>query len=147
LIEILSDKNFQFRIYLFDLGVEGAVEVPATEPVPAENEPDAANEVAPAEPAAEEEEKPKRIALESEEGVQWVAASGGQVPEGALKGGEDNGNALFVARAEHEEAVIPGKLLADHGVAYIPWGGEEHGKESYEVYEQPSLLLLLVSLR
>jgi hypothetical protein len=95
-------------------------------------EPDASNEVAPEEAPAGDTAS-KAVAPPSEEGVQWVAASAGTVPEGALKGGEDNGNVLYVARAEHEEAVIPGKLLADHGVAYIPWGGEEHSKEAYEV--------------
>lgn len=78
------------------------------------------------------EDRPKRD-LPLVEGVTWVSASGGTVPEGALVGGEDNGNPLYVARAEHNDAVIPGKLLADHAVCYIAWGGEEHNKDTYEV--------------
>lgn len=68
------------------------------------------------------------------EGVSWVVATGGEVPEGALAGGEDSGSAVYVARADHEGAVIPGKLVQGHSSAYIPWGGEEHPKEAYEVF-------------
>jgi hypothetical protein len=63
----------------------------------------------------------------------WVAASGGEIPEGALVGGNDGGSPVYVARASHEDIVIPGKLVAGHGVAYVPYGGEEHSKDSYEV--------------
>ncbi|XP_046753362.1 uncharacterized protein LOC124416394 isoform X1 [Diprion similis] len=62
----------------------------------------------------------------------WVDASGGIVPPGALAGGQD-GEPLFVARARHEGALIPGKLKASHCVCYIPWGGGEHGKPEYQV--------------
>lgn len=108
-------------------GVEGTAE--AAEP---ETAPPAEVEAAVEESNEVDSEKVKRD-VPATEGVSWVAASGGTVPEGALVGGEDNGNPLYVARAVHEDATIPGKLLADHGVAYIPWGGEEHGKENYEV--------------
>lgn len=118
------------------IGVEGGDTEPAPEEVPAadpaENEADApaAEETAEAPAEGEPAEKP---AVPSIEGATWVAAADGTLPEGALKGGEDNGNDLYVARAEHEGATIPGKLLADHGVCYIPWGCEEHAKASYEV--------------
>jgi len=103
-------------------GVEGAVVEETAPPAPAAEE---RNEV-------DSEDREKRD-VPAVEGVKWVSASGGEVPEGALVGGEDNGNPLYIARAEHSDAIIPGKLLAEHGVAYIPWGGEEHAKESYEV--------------
>jgi len=106
-------------------GVEGKVAEGETEITPAPPAEETNNEV-------DSEEREKRDVPE-QEGVKWVAASGGEVPEGALVGGEDNGNALYVSRAEHSGATIPGKLLGDHGVSYIPWGGEEHAKESYEV--------------
>ncbi|XP_021943322.1 uncharacterized protein LOC110841586 [Folsomia candida] len=76
------------------------------------------------------EERPKR---DLPEGVQWVDGSAGSVPEGAFAGGEDGGSPLYVARAEHEGATIPGKLLAEHGVAYVPWGGAENAKDNYQV--------------
>lgn len=62
----------------------------------------------------------------------WVAASNGEVPPGAISGGQD-GEELYVARARHENALIPGKLVPSHGVAYVPWSGGEHPHESYEV--------------
>lgn len=118
-------------------GVEGTAaepEAPAADPAENEVEAPAPEETAEA-PA--EGEQPEKLAVPTIEGVTWVAASDGALPEGALKGGEDNGNDLYVARAEHEGATIPGKLLADHGVCYIPWGCEEHGKNSYEVLVIP----------
>lgn len=66
--------------------------------------------------------------------VQWVHASNGQIPPNALPGGFDASNEqLYVARAEHNGALIPGKLVPSHGVVYIPWGGVENPKENYEV--------------
>lgn len=62
----------------------------------------------------------------------WVPASGGQVPVAAVQGGQD-GEPQFVARARHEGALIPGKLVPSHGVTYVAWGGGEHGKGEYEV--------------
>lgn len=64
----------------------------------------------------------------------WVDASGGQVPPGAVVGGQDcSGEPLYVARAQHEGATLPGKLVPSHGCAYVPWGGLEHGKPQYQV--------------
>ncbi|KAG7310972.1 hypothetical protein JYU34_003823 [Plutella xylostella] len=64
----------------------------------------------------------------------WADAAGGQVPPGAVVGGQDcSGEPLYVARAPHEGAIIPGKLVGSHGCAYIPWGGAEHGKSEYQV--------------
>lgn len=62
----------------------------------------------------------------------WVPSSGGQVPVSAVAGGQD-GETLYVARARHEGALIPGKLVPSHGVTYIAWGGGEHGKAEYDV--------------
>lgn len=62
----------------------------------------------------------------------WCDASGGMVPPGAVEGGND-GEPLFVGRAQHEGALIPGKVKPGHSVCYIAWGGEEHGKTDYQV--------------
>lgn len=62
----------------------------------------------------------------------WVAGQGSQLPPGAVAGGQD-GEELFVGRASHEGALIPGKIVGSHGVCYIAWGGQEHGKTDYEV--------------
>ncbi|XP_050422531.1 C3 and PZP-like alpha-2-macroglobulin domain-containing protein 8 isoform X4 [Adelges cooleyi] len=66
--------------------------------------------------------------------VQWVRASNGQIPPNALPGGFDtNKEQLYIARAEHNGALIPGKLVPSHGVTYVAWGGVENPKENYEV--------------
>ncbi|RVE54471.1 hypothetical protein evm_000956 [Chilo suppressalis] len=65
---------------------------------------------------------------------QWVDAANGQLPPGAVPGGQDcNGEPIFVARAQHEGATIPGKLVQSHGCAFVPWGGLEHSKPQYQV--------------
>ncbi len=70
---------------------------------------------------------------EAVEGVSWVPAAGGELPDGAFVGGFDSGFDLYVARANHEGEIIPGKFIPAHGVAYVPWGGVEKAKEQYEV--------------
>ncbi|XP_032681076.1 uncharacterized protein LOC116848753 isoform X1 [Odontomachus brunneus] len=62
----------------------------------------------------------------------WCDASGGMVPPGAVEGGND-GETLFVGRARHEGALIPGKVKPGHCVCYVAWGGAEHGKTDYQV--------------
>lgn len=62
----------------------------------------------------------------------WCDASGGTIPPGALEGGND-GEPLFVGRASHEGALIPGKVKPSHAVCYVAWGGAEHGKPEYQV--------------
>ncbi|XP_077300117.1 uncharacterized protein LOC143920947 isoform X3 [Arctopsyche grandis] len=62
----------------------------------------------------------------------WVAGQGTQIPPGAIVGGQD-GEELYIGRASHEGALIPGKIVGSHGVCYIAWGGQEHGKADYEV--------------
>jgi hypothetical protein len=63
----------------------------------------------------------------------WMAASGSDFPEGAFQGGHDNGEPIYVGRANHEGALIPGKAMKSHGVCYVAWGGGEHGKDTFEV--------------
>ncbi|GLG97807.1 uncharacterized protein GBIM_04492 [Gryllus bimaculatus] len=55
-----------------------------------------------------------------------------EVPPEAVPGGFD-GEQLYVGRAQHEGALIPGKVVPSHGVCYVAWGGAEHGKEEYQV--------------
>ncbi|XP_066255951.1 uncharacterized protein [Euwallacea similis] len=63
----------------------------------------------------------------------WVAASSGQVPPSAFAGGEDNGEPIYVVRANFNGGLIPGKLLSSHGQAYVAWGGTENPVQEYEV--------------
>ncbi|XP_026474975.1 uncharacterized protein LOC113378634 isoform X1 [Ctenocephalides felis] len=63
----------------------------------------------------------------------WVDASNGEVPPNALSGGKDGDEELFVGRARHEGALLPGKIVPSHGVCYVAWGGGEHGVQEYQV--------------
>lgn len=64
----------------------------------------------------------------------WVAASGGNVPPRAFVGGEDNGGEyLYVVRCNFQGGLVPGKLVASHGTAYVAWGGNENAVSDYEV--------------
>ena len=65
--------------------------------------------------------------------VCWVHAFNGDVPSKAFPGGEDNGAPIYVARAHFQGGIIPGKLVAGHGTAYVPWGGVENPTNEYEI--------------
>ncbi|CAH0395524.1 unnamed protein product [Bemisia tabaci] len=62
----------------------------------------------------------------------WVPASNGAIPPNAVKGGFDKIE-LYVGRAHHDGALIPGKIVPSHGMCYIAWRGVEHGKPDYDV--------------
>lgn len=52
--------------------------------------------------------------------VQWVPASGGQVPDGALPSGEtEEGEPLFVGRTSHEGTMTLGKVYCYMHFLYI----------------------------
>lgn len=38
-----------------------------------------------------------------------------------------------MGRAFHEGDQLPAKVVPSHGVAYVPYGGQEHPKNQYEV--------------
>ncbi|XP_055600612.1 uncharacterized protein LOC129749614 isoform X1 [Uranotaenia lowii] len=84
------------------------------------------NESAPSAPAA---------ALVSGGAACWVPAANGEIPPGAVVGGSDGGSdePIYIGRAQHEGAIIPGKVVASHGVCYVAWGGAENPKAEYEV--------------
>lgn len=63
----------------------------------------------------------------------WVPSSNGQVPSSSFAGGEDNGEPVFVIRAQFSGGLVPGKLIESHRQAYIPWGGSENPVQQYEV--------------
>lgn len=43
--------------------------------------------------------------------LKWVAASNGQVPQGAFRGGYEKNRPLYVCRAAHNEGLHPGKVV------------------------------------
>lgn len=64
----------------------------------------------------------------------WIPSGNGNVPPNAVVAGADvGGELIYVARAAHEGALLPGKLVPSHGAAYVAWGGRENPKDSYEV--------------
>lgn len=64
----------------------------------------------------------------------WEHASDGQIPDGALKLGEEaNGDPLFAARASYQDGVHIGKVRLDFRGANIPYGGKEVAVNPYEV--------------
>ncbi|KAI5639723.1 farnesoic acid 0-methyl transferase domain-containing protein [Phthorimaea operculella] len=64
----------------------------------------------------------------------WVEVKDGYFPAGAVVGGKDtSGEQIFVARARHQNDLIPGMLLLSHNKAYVPWNGKAHTKSQYEV--------------
>lgn len=66
--------------------------------------------------------------------LEWVAAAEGQLPNGALQGGqESDGEKLYIGRAQHEVAIVVGKVHPRHGVAYLPYVGKEVKVPTYDV--------------
>ncbi|XP_033176390.1 uncharacterized protein LOC100741859 isoform X1 [Bombus impatiens] len=64
----------------------------------------------------------------------WCEATGGVIPPGAVEGGKDiGGEPLYVGRAYHEGALLPGKVKPGDSVCYVAWGGDEHGKTDFQV--------------
>ncbi|XP_023341960.1 uncharacterized protein LOC111711763 isoform X2 [Eurytemora carolleeae] len=71
-------------------------------------------------------------------GGKWVRTSGDDIPPRAMEAGHDNeGRPLYVGRARHEGGLFPGKVNPRHNCCYIPWGGEEHSKEEYDILVAP----------
>lgn len=64
-------------------------------------------------------------------GPRWVAASGGQVPQGAFIGGQEPGRQLPICRAAYNNGVHPGKVVAAN--CNIAYGGREIEIRNYEV--------------
>lgn len=62
-----------------------------------------------------------------------MRASGGNVPDRSVATGEENGESLFIGRAQHEGSLTVGKIHPSHGVIYIPFGGQEIAYPEYEV--------------
>ena len=64
----------------------------------------------------------------------WVAAQNGDLPGGAIQGGQEaNGDPLYVVKALVEDHVSIGKLNPKYEIAYFPHNGTETGVTSYEV--------------
>jgi len=61
--------------------------------------------------------------------LSWVPCQNGAFPSNAVRIDQH----AVVVRAMHDGRWIPGKGVHGHGVAYVPYGGNEIGKKDYEV--------------
>ncbi|XP_059614537.1 uncharacterized protein LOC132260445 [Phlebotomus argentipes] len=65
----------------------------------------------------------------------WISGSRGTVPAHALPGGtSEQGETLYIGRANHKGTQTIGKLQPSHKLCYIPYAGKEIGMRSYEVF-------------
>jgi hypothetical protein len=68
--------------------------------------------------------------------VDWMDASGGVVPPGAVQGGQEappEFEALYVCRASFNNSVQPGKVRPGFGACEIPYGGAAFRVPRYQV--------------
>ncbi|CAG0904189.1 unnamed protein product [Darwinula stevensoni] len=66
--------------------------------------------------------------------AEWVEASNGKYPVGALEGGKtSSGEKIYVGRTKHDSDILPCKLHPSHSACYAPYGGKEMEKKTYEV--------------
>jgi len=66
--------------------------------------------------------------------LEFVNASGGHVPRGAMQAGTDRkGEALYVCSVRYQKATHLGKVRKGIGGCHIGWGGKEKGFSSYKV--------------
>jgi len=67
-------------------------------------------------------------------GLRWKQVHHGHIPHNALIGGEYDGGAQYIGRAEVGGSLTPGKIDSHSGKCYIPWGCEEHEfEDEYQV--------------
>ncbi|KAJ0182697.1 hypothetical protein K1T71_002066 [Dendrolimus kikuchii] len=64
--------------------------------------------------------------------LRWERVHNQILPLDAIVGGFEN-EPLFIARAEHNHSLTPGKYVRSQGMAFLPWGGREHPKTEFEV--------------
>lgn len=68
--------------------------------------------------------------------VSWARAENGYVPAGAIKGGVEDGQTVYVCSARSpgpQKQFMPGKLDSLHGFCYVPFWSEEVGRKEYKV--------------
>lgn len=85
----------------------------------------------------------------------WIKCNADNIPRNAIRGGIDHDNVpLYIGRAEHLGALIPGKVYlfkstiavlyihfsllqvnCVNGLCYVAWGGKEHGKSNFEILQ------------
>ncbi|XP_050051308.2 uncharacterized protein [Dermacentor andersoni] len=74
------------------------------------------------------------LATETPEKLDWVPATEGDVPIGALQGGStSDGEQLFIGRVQNGDNVLVGKVQPSHKVLYVAHEDQELKFDEYEV--------------
>ncbi|EJD41659.1 hypothetical protein AURDEDRAFT_169317 [Auricularia subglabra TFB-10046 SS5] len=66
----------------------------------------------------------------------WILTNGTNIPQGAIKGGEERGETLYIGRAYYEGGIQVGKAarhFGDRGACHIGYGGDEIKLSTYEI--------------
>ncbi|XP_058453081.1 uncharacterized protein LOC131431406 [Malaya genurostris] len=67
-------------------------------------------------------------------GLRWVWACNGEVPADAVAADESVGDKqCYIGRAHHQGSVTPGLIFPHRKACCIPWGGDQHEQNIYEV--------------
>ncbi|KAJ3660270.1 hypothetical protein Zmor_004726 [Zophobas morio] len=75
-----------------------------------------------------------RFQVLCEQRFDWVTASEGRIPEGAVEGGRTcDGEALYIGRVQHEGSHTLGKVHPSYKCCFIPFDGKELSFSEYEV--------------
>jgi hypothetical protein len=64
---------------------------------------------------------------------EWVPASNGVIPKGAIISGWDPNRPYWVARSTIDGNIVPCKLTHIQGTCWTLWNGTEHSIKNYEV--------------
>lgn len=65
----------------------------------------------------------------------WISCSDGDLPNNAFPAGQtENGEVLYVGRANHEGVVTHGKVQPSKGACFLPFYSQEIRCRTYEVF-------------
>ncbi|CAH1392910.1 unnamed protein product [Nezara viridula] len=71
-------------------------------------------------------------------GGTWVKTTNGNIPPTAIPGGKtEDGETLYIGRAEHIGILTGGRVQRSQGLCYVSHSGKEFGKTDYEILVEP----------
>jgi hypothetical protein len=73
------------------------------------------------------------INLKAQECITWAGAKNGYIPQNAVEGGKENGQILYIARANYMGGIHPGKIRKGWDHCCISFDGKEVQLNNYEV--------------
>lgn len=72
------------------------------------------------------------------DGFTWHSMCDDRLPDAAVSCGYlADMEKCYIGRAMHEGCMLAGKILMSHRCLYVPFGGDEHRKETFEVLLGP----------